>query len=378
MRFRAPSCWCCFWRRFHLYVIGTEECERSIAQSAINPSKKNWESYLCDALGPRYVPLRSHTLQAIHMMVFVHEGLAHLCTMATSAAVAFGVGNTLGNKGAVALLLRIGSLKLVIVNAHFAAHQNAVRQRNNEFHKANRLLPGLLSKKESFHVKALSSSSPVDLASPFPTTPAGASVSTTPGEMPEFGAGVGASEPAELDREDRQEGETSPEATGGPPPPDHPSSSSAPTVSPLVAEEEGRVSEERETVPCKEKASLALVQETTSSPETTQETLPAGDGTTLEGNGKEERRDLPLTQNDSDEEDDEAAEDSLSPVAEGDSRARTDSTGVAGEGQGLQQVADVVIFMGDLNYRIQGTRPLVDKLLAARMYEVMIHNDQLR
>lgn len=49
--------------RFHLYVIGTEECERSIAQSAVNASKRVWEAFLANVLGPMYVPLRSHTLQ---------------------------------------------------------------------------------------------------------------------------------------------------------------------------------------------------------------------------------------------------------------------------------------------------------------------------
>lgn len=32
-------------------------------RSAINPSKKTWEAYLIDAMGPNYLPLRSHTLQ---------------------------------------------------------------------------------------------------------------------------------------------------------------------------------------------------------------------------------------------------------------------------------------------------------------------------
>jgi hypothetical protein len=50
--------------RFHVYIVGTEECERSIAQSALNPSKKNWELHLAKTIGPRYVPVRSHTLQA--------------------------------------------------------------------------------------------------------------------------------------------------------------------------------------------------------------------------------------------------------------------------------------------------------------------------
>ena len=53
----------CFVHRFHMYVIGTEECERSIAQSAINTNKDKWEQFLKEALGPDYSAIRSHTLQ---------------------------------------------------------------------------------------------------------------------------------------------------------------------------------------------------------------------------------------------------------------------------------------------------------------------------
>ena len=49
--------------RFHVLVVGTEECERSIAQSAVNPSKKLWESVLHEVTGEHYAPIRSHTLQ---------------------------------------------------------------------------------------------------------------------------------------------------------------------------------------------------------------------------------------------------------------------------------------------------------------------------
>ena len=134
--------------RYHLYVVGTEECERSIAASALNPSKKNWEDYLGAVLGPRYIPLRSHTLQAIHLIVFAHVALAPICKDITSAAVATGVANTLGNKGGLAVSLCIGSTKFVIVNAHLAAHQNAVKRRNSEFQKLRKELPLLLAKKE--------------------------------------------------------------------------------------------------------------------------------------------------------------------------------------------------------------------------------------
>lgn len=53
--------------RFHVYIIGTEECERSIAQSALFPSKKGWEAYLNDAMGSNYIPIRSHTLQVLQI-----------------------------------------------------------------------------------------------------------------------------------------------------------------------------------------------------------------------------------------------------------------------------------------------------------------------
>ena len=144
--------------RYHLYVIGTEECERSIAASALNPSKKNWEDYLGAVLGPRYIPLRSHTLQAIHLIVFAHIALAPMCKDITSAAVATGVANTLGNKGGLAVSLCIGSTKFVIVNAHLAAHQNAVKRRNSEFQKLRKELPLLLAKRERSAVTATAAS----------------------------------------------------------------------------------------------------------------------------------------------------------------------------------------------------------------------------
>lgn len=83
------------------------------------------------------------------MIAYVHRSIAHLCSFATSAAVATGAGNTLGNKGAVAVYLKFGATKILIVNAHLAAHQNAEQQRNNDFQKINKTLPVLLERKEA-------------------------------------------------------------------------------------------------------------------------------------------------------------------------------------------------------------------------------------
>ena len=163
--------------RYHVCVVGTEECERSIAASALNPSKRHWEEYLCTVMGKQYVPLRSHTLQAIHAMVFVHVGIAHLCSDITSAAIATGIANTLGNKGGVAISMRIAGTKFVFANAHLAAHQNAVKQRNAEYAKLCRELPLLLAKKEKTPLMpppASSSSAPSSSSSSSSSTSAAA------------------------------------------------------------------------------------------------------------------------------------------------------------------------------------------------------------
>ena len=85
--------------RFHLYVIGSEECENSIAYSAVSTRKDKWLGYLQSALGDSYVKIRSQTLQAIHLVLFAHETVAPLIADVYSGAVACGLGNTLGNKG---------------------------------------------------------------------------------------------------------------------------------------------------------------------------------------------------------------------------------------------------------------------------------------
>jgi hypothetical protein len=135
-------------QKFHIYFIGTEECERSIAASAINPSKRNWENFLEDVLGEMYMPLRAHTLQAMHIIAFAHRGISHLCSDLTSGCIATGLGGTLGNKGAVAIKMKLGpSTTFTVVNSHLAAHQNAVKKRNEEFNKIDKDLPSVLSRR---------------------------------------------------------------------------------------------------------------------------------------------------------------------------------------------------------------------------------------
>ncbi len=94
----------------HIVVVGTEECQNSIATSVIKQSKKNWEAMLAKAMGPSYDILRGHTLQATHLIVFVHKALLPIIGGVQSAAIAVGIGTRttkLGNKGGVGIAFSV-------------------------------------------------------------------------------------------------------------------------------------------------------------------------------------------------------------------------------------------------------------------------------
>jgi hypothetical protein len=56
------------------------------------------------------------------------------------------MGNTLGNKGGVCVTFSIGITKLAFVNAHLAAHQNHVKERNSDYNKIMKEMPSILTK----------------------------------------------------------------------------------------------------------------------------------------------------------------------------------------------------------------------------------------
>jgi phosphatidylinositol-bisphosphatase len=121
---------------FDLYVIGTEECENSIETSFILTSKAKWVAALEALLDKKkYVQVAQQTLQAIHIIAFVRISLAAHVHHVEHACVATGIGDVVGNKGGVALGFDIANTSLLFINAHLAAHQHAVAQRNADYHK---------------------------------------------------------------------------------------------------------------------------------------------------------------------------------------------------------------------------------------------------
>ena len=132
--------------KFHLYIIGSEECQNSIAYSVINTNKDKWVEYLEKCLGPQYEKIASQTLQAIHITLFAHTAVSSLLSDIQTVAVPTGLANTLGNKGGVSIYFTFGLTRFLVTNAHLAAHQNKVSVRNDNFNRINKETPLLIKK----------------------------------------------------------------------------------------------------------------------------------------------------------------------------------------------------------------------------------------
>jgi hypothetical protein len=104
-------------------------------------SKDRWEKQLASALGPKYYRVASQTLQAIHLIVFAHQALKPVINDIQQASVPCGFGNTLGNKGGVGIAFNVGKTAMLFMNAHLAAHQWRVDDRNRDYARIEQNMP---------------------------------------------------------------------------------------------------------------------------------------------------------------------------------------------------------------------------------------------
>lgn len=135
---------------YHIIVVGTQECENTFAKSIFVPAKEKWESTLQKALGSEYTAIRSHSLQASHIIAFAHKSVLPLISNVRSHAVPTGIAETMGNKGGVGISVSIGDSTFAFLNAHLAAHhhQRATEHRIREFCKISKGMATNLSQQK--------------------------------------------------------------------------------------------------------------------------------------------------------------------------------------------------------------------------------------
>lgn len=88
-------------------------------------------------------------------MVFVHRAILNLVSDVKSVAVATGLCDKLGNKGGIAIAMKLGKSKLCFLTAHLAAHQAQMDRRTAEFVKISREVSRSLGEQDLTEMGAL-------------------------------------------------------------------------------------------------------------------------------------------------------------------------------------------------------------------------------
>ena len=115
--------------RHDIYAIATQES-----------SDEHWLVALDSHLGPDYVRIAERRMGAIALVVFTHRRHATKITGVETSFLPTGVLGVGTNKGAVALAFCLRGVRLCVVNAHLAAHQDKLLQRNRNIQEITKHL----------------------------------------------------------------------------------------------------------------------------------------------------------------------------------------------------------------------------------------------
>ena len=122
-------------RSFDLYVINTQECLRSIGASFFNSSKVDWVNALKIYFGKDYINLVNSNLNSFHIAVFVKKEKINYFTELKTGFIKTGFMNILANKGAIGVSMKYQGKSLLFVCCHLSSGQDRIDARNSDFKK---------------------------------------------------------------------------------------------------------------------------------------------------------------------------------------------------------------------------------------------------
>lgn len=129
-------------KKYDMYIIGTEECLRSIFLSILFPSKSEWEKTVMSQFDTsEYSVLTSSTLAAIHLIVVVKTKLKAFIKNIHSKVVKTGIGNVMGNKGAACIWFTYKDLSFLFFDLHLASGKKNQDKRNENFDRIIENIP---------------------------------------------------------------------------------------------------------------------------------------------------------------------------------------------------------------------------------------------
>lgn len=119
-----------------LYAIGFQEIVDLNAHNLVVDHNANdvWEETVAAALPGDYIKLATKHLVGVSLVVFVRKDKYTAIRQVRASSIGVGIMGVGGNKGGVAIRLRMYDSTIVFVNSHLAAHQSNSAGRNSDFH----------------------------------------------------------------------------------------------------------------------------------------------------------------------------------------------------------------------------------------------------
>lgn len=131
-----------------IYAIGTQEMRTQI-------NEKDWVAKLKSLLkklhGTEYEKVSVYTLWSIRLVVLVKAEHSYKISHVQTGYVRTGIGNTLGNKGAVGISFTFANTSLCFINCHLTSGNEKCARRNQNYHD---ILKGMGSLKQARQISA--------------------------------------------------------------------------------------------------------------------------------------------------------------------------------------------------------------------------------
>ena len=120
-------------RSCDIYVISTQESQRSILMNLFFWDKSKFEEDLARFFGKDYVRLKTETLGGIHLIIFIKKIHKNYIMNYYKEYIKTGFYGLLGNKGAVGIGFKLYNISFLIINCHLCHGFDNVLYRNDDF-----------------------------------------------------------------------------------------------------------------------------------------------------------------------------------------------------------------------------------------------------
>lgn len=113
-----------------------------LTEKSQHSSVKKFSKGVQNCIGNEYMLIAKHRLMEIKLLVFIHRKHKNRIGKAEATTEATGIGNVVGNKGAVAVKVSFDDTTFCFISSHLAAHEGTkfLQHRNADVHEIMRNL----------------------------------------------------------------------------------------------------------------------------------------------------------------------------------------------------------------------------------------------